>query len=81
MAASTALTYLSMRATQMIVMVAGTWFVLHDQLTARRTLVAFLLLVGVFFRPVEKISAMLEMYPKGIAGFRRYCELIDTPRS
>ena len=78
MAASTALTYLSMRATQMIVMVAGTWFVLHDQLTAGG-FVAFLLLVGVFFRPVEKISAMLEMYPKGIAGFRRYCELIDTP--
>ena len=77
MAASTALTYLSMRATQMLVMVAGTWFVLHDQLTAGG-FVAFLLLVGVFFRPVEKISAMLEMYPKGIAGFRRYCELIDT---
>ncbi len=77
MAASTALTYLAMRATQMIVMVAGTWFVLHDQLSAGG-FVGFLLLVGVFFRPVEKISAVLETYPKGIAGFRRYCELIDT---
>ncbi len=36
MAASTALTYLSMRATQMIVMVAGTWFVLHGAALARR---------------------------------------------
>jgi ATP-binding cassette subfamily B protein len=77
MAASTALTYLAMRATQMVVMVAGTWFVLHDQLSAGG-FVGFLLLVGVFFRPVEKISAVLETYPKGIAGFRRYCELIDT---
>ncbi len=77
MAASTALTYLSMRATQMLVMVAGTWFVLHDQLTPGG-FVGFLLLVGVFFRPVEKISAVLETYPKGIAGFRRYCELMDT---
>jgi ATP-binding cassette subfamily B protein len=77
MAASTALTYLSMRATQMIVMVAGAWFVLHGELSAGG-FVGFLLLVGVFFRPVEKISAVLETYPKGIAGFRRYCDLVDT---
>jgi ATP-binding cassette subfamily B protein len=77
MAVSTALTYLSMRATQMIVMVAGTWFVLHGDLTPGG-FVGFLLLVGVFFRPVDKISSVLETYPKGIAGFRRYCDLIDT---
>ena len=77
MAAGMALTYLSMRATQMVVMVAGTWFVLHDALSPGG-FVGFLMLVGVFFRPVEKISAVLETYPKGIAGFRRYCELLDT---
>ena len=31
-----------------------------------------------FFRPVEKINNVLESYPKGIAGFRRYTELLDT---
>ncbi len=77
MAAGMALTYLSMRATQMVVMVAGTWFVLRGELSPGG-FVGFLLLVGVFFRPVEKISAVLETYPKGIAGFRRYCELLDT---
>ena len=77
MAASSSLTYLSMRLTQMIVMVAGTWFVLHGQLSDGG-FVSFLLLVGVFFRPVEKINAVLESYPKGIAGFRRYVELLDT---
>jgi ATP-binding cassette subfamily B protein len=77
MAVSTALTYLSMRATQMVVMVAGTWFVLHGDLTPGG-FVGFLMLVGVFFRPVDKISNVLETYPKGIAGFRRYCDLIDT---
>ncbi|MBV9813671.1 MAG: ABC transporter ATP-binding protein [Acetobacteraceae bacterium] len=77
MAASTALTYLSMRATQMLVMVAGTWFVFHGALTPG-DFVGFLLLVGVFFRPVDKMSAVLETYPKGLAGFRRYCELLDT---
>jgi len=77
MAGSTALSYLSMRATQMLVLIAGTWFVLHDALSPGG-FVGFLLLVGVFFRPVEKINAVLEVYPKGVAGFRRYCELLDT---
>ncbi len=38
----------------------------------------FLLLVGVFFRPLEKIAAVIETYPRGIAGFRRYQELLET---
>ncbi|MBO1080404.1 ABC transporter ATP-binding protein [Roseomonas haemaphysalidis] len=77
MAASNSISYLGMRLTQMIVMIAGSYFVLQDQLSAGG-FVGFLLLVGVFFRPVEKISAVLETYPKGIAGFRRYTELLDT---
>src|SRR3546814_11553736 len=77
MSASTSLSYLSMRLTQMIVMVAGTYFVLTGALS-NGGFVGFLLLVGVFFRPVEKINAVLETYPKGIAGFRRYTELLET---
>ena len=77
MAFSTAISYFNMRLTQMVVMVAGTWFVLHGQLSAGG-FVGFLLLVGVFFRPVEKITAVLETYPKGVAGFRRYTEFLDT---
>ena len=77
LAASTSLSYLGMRLTQVVVMVAGTWFVLQGELT-QGGFVSFLLLVGVFFRPVEKINAVLETYPKGIAGFRRYTELLDT---
>ena len=77
MAATNSLSYLSMRLTQMVVMVAGSWFVLHGQLSSGG-FVGFLLLVGVFFRPVEKINSVIETYPKGIAGFRRYTELMDT---
>ncbi len=77
MAASMSLSYLSMRATQIVVMIAGAYFVLNDRLSEGE-FVSFLLLVGVFFRPVEKINAVLETYPKGIAGFKRYCELLDT---
>ncbi|MDX3924679.1 MAG: ABC transporter ATP-binding protein [Shinella sp.] len=77
MAASTSLSYMSMRLTQMIVMIAGAYFVLAGELTAGG-FIGFLLLVGVFFRPVEKINSVIETYPKGIAGFRRFTELIDT---
>jgi ATP-binding cassette subfamily B protein len=78
MSATLSLNYLSLRLMQMIVMVAGTYYVLTGSLT-NGGFVAFLLLVGVFFRPVEKIAAVIESYPKGIAGFRRYAELLDTP--
>ncbi len=77
MAASMSLSYLSMRLTQIVVMIAGTWLVLHGELS-NGGFISFLLLIGVFFRPVEKINNVLETYPKGIAGFRRYTELLDT---
>ncbi|SEQ93434.1 ATP-binding cassette, subfamily B [Faunimonas pinastri] len=76
MATSASLSYLSMRLTQLVVMLAGAYFVLQGSLS-NGGFVGFLLLVGVFFRPVEKISAVIETYPKGLAGFRSYCELID----
>jgi ABC-type multidrug transport system, ATPase and permease components len=77
MAASTSMSYMSMRLIQMVVMVAGAWFVLNGDLT-NGGFISFLLLVGVFFRPVEKINSVIETYPKGIAGFRRFLELMDT---
>ncbi|WP_426958040.1 ABC transporter ATP-binding protein [Muricoccus radiodurans] len=77
MAASISLNYLGMRLTQMVVMVAGAWLVLRGELTAGG-FVGFLLLINVSFRPVEKINAVIETYPKGIAGFRRYLELLAT---
>ncbi|MFB2552833.1 ABC transporter ATP-binding protein [Ensifer soli] len=77
MATSTTFSYLSMRFVQMVVLVAGSWFVLKGELSAGG-FVGFLLLVGVFFRPVDKINSVIESYPKGIAGFRRYVEFLDT---
>nr|MBA3378463.1 ATP-binding cassette domain-containing protein [Chloroflexia bacterium] len=61
----------------LVVMVAGTYYVMEGELS-NGGFVSFLLLVGVFFRPVEKITSVLEIYPKGIAGFKRYLELMET---
>ena len=71
MAASQALNYIGMRGVQVLIMVAGAGYVLSGSLTAGG-FVGFLLLSSVFFRPLEKIAAVLETYPKGIAGFRRH---------
>ncbi|MCF7698454.1 ABC transporter ATP-binding protein [Loktanella sp. M215] len=77
MAASASLNYMGMRMIQIVVMVAGALFVLRGDLTTGG-FVAFLLLVGVFFRPIDKIAAVIELYPRGIAGFRRYLDLLAT---
>lgn len=77
MAASVTLSYLSTRLVQLIVMVAGAWFVIAGELSYGG-LISFILLIDVFMRPIDKITAVLESYPKGIAGFRRYTRLLDT---
>lgn len=77
MAASSALNYMGMRLIQVVVMVVGAVFVLNGSLTTGG-FVGFLLLVNVFFRPLDKIAAVIEVYPRGIAGFRRYLDLMAT---
>lgn len=78
MAVSMTLNYLGMRLVQVVVMLAGSVFIVRGAMSIG-DFVAFLLLVGVFYRPLEKINAVIETYPKGIAGFRSYLELMATP--
>ncbi len=77
MTASLTLSYFGTRFVQLLVMVAGTYFVIRSELSYGG-FVGFLLLVNVFFRPIDKITSVLESYPKGIAGFKRFTTLIDT---
>ncbi len=77
MASSMSISYMLMRFVSMFVMICGTWFVIQGELSYGE-FVAFLLLTNVFFRPIEKINSVIESYPKGIAGFKRYVELLET---
>ncbi|MER5171217.1 ABC transporter ATP-binding protein [Thioclava kandeliae] len=77
MAHATALQYMGLRLVQVVVMVAGAGYVIDGSLTTGG-FVGFLLLVNVFFRPLEKIAAVIETYPRGIAGFRNYLDLLNT---
>ncbi|MBM7563452.1 ABC transporter ATP-binding protein [Paenibacillus sacheonensis] len=77
MASNTSLSYILKRLVTLFVMICGTWFVIRGELTAGE-FVGFLLLANVFIGPIEKINAVIESYPKGIAGFKRYVELLET---
>lgn len=77
MAGSMSINYMMMRLVSLFVMVCGTWFVIRGELSYGE-FIGFLLLANVFTRPIEKINAIIESYPKGIAGFKRYLEIMDT---
>ncbi|MEH7384645.1 ABC transporter ATP-binding protein [Bacillus sp. JJ1521] len=68
--------YLMTRLFVLIVLVVGAWLSFNGQLTYGE-LVGFVLYVNVLFKPIDKISALLELYPKGMAGFKRFTELLD----
>ena len=77
MAKGLSLSYMLMRFVILFVMIAGTWYVLQGELSYGE-FIAYLLLTNVFFRPIEKINSVIESYPRGIAGFKQYLEILHT---
>ncbi|MFP5113191.1 ABC transporter ATP-binding protein [Bacillaceae bacterium C204] len=69
--------YMMTRLITIIVLVYGSWLSFTGQLTYG-ALVGFILYVNVLLKPVDKISAIMELYPKGMAGFKRFIEVIDA---
>ncbi|MBW8349522.1 ABC transporter ATP-binding protein/permease [Bacillus sp. IITD106] len=68
--------YMMTRLVTLLVLVVGAWFSFNGKLTYGE-LVSFVLYVNVLIKPVDKISALLELYPKGMAGFKRFLDLIN----
>lgn len=77
MTRSWASSYFAIRLMQLVVMVAGSYFVTIGELTSG-AFVGFLIIVGIFVKPIEKLNSMLDLYPRGIAGFRRFTDLMNT---
>lgn len=77
MALTTAGTFLMTRLMILAVLVYGAWLSFSGNMSYGE-FVGFVLYVNVLFKPIDKISAILELYPKGMAGFKRFTELIDT---
>jgi ATP-binding cassette subfamily B protein len=74
---NSSITYMLMRLVSVFVLIAGTWFVIKGELKYGE-FISFVLLTNIFFKPIEKINAVIESYPKGIAGFKRYVQLLET---
>lgn len=78
MAASSAFNYVLMRIITLIALVSGAYFTLKGELTTGQ-LVGFVLLANTFVKPIESINIMIETYPKGFAGFKRFRQELAKP--
>ena len=78
MAASSAFNYVLMRIITLIALVSGAYFTLKGELTTGQ-LVGFVLLANTFVKPIESINIMIETYPKGFVGFKRFRQELAKP--
>ncbi|WP_051994408.1 ABC transporter ATP-binding protein [Listeria rocourtiae] len=69
--------YFLMRLITLFALFFGSFFVINSEISYGQ-FVSFILLTNVFMRPIEKFNAVIESYPKGIAGFKRFIDVIDT---
>jgi len=68
-------TYMLMRLVTVFILIAGTYFVMNGELSYGE-FVAFVLISNMLFKPLEKINAIIELYPNGIAGFNHFMEIM-----
>ena len=68
--------YMMTRLLTLVVLVVGAYLSFNGKLSYGE-LVSFVLYTNVLIKPIDKISALLELYPKGMAGFKRFQELLD----
>lgn len=85
MAISSSFNYILVRLINLFAFLAGSYYTVIGELSLGE-LVGFILLANVFVRPLEKINNMIELYPKGYAGFKRFSkelnrqpDIIDQP--
>lgn len=78
MGVSSSYNYFLIRLISLFALIFGAFYTTRGEITYGQ-FVGFILLSNVFVRPIEKVNNMIESYPKGIAGFKRFAAEIDTP--
>ncbi len=63
-----------------VVILAGGWMIQAGVLPLS-DFVAFLLYVNIFMKPVFRLTILAEVYQRGMAGFQRFEEIMDTEPS
>lgn len=76
MGVSSAYNYLMIRLINLFTLIFGGYYTIKGELQ-EGAFVAFILLANIFVRPIEKVNNMIESYPKGFAGFKRFTEEMD----
>ena len=76
MGLSSSYNYLIIRLINLFALFFGSYYTIQGELSYG-DFVGFILLSNIFVRPIEKVNNMIELYPKGIAGFRRFAEEMD----
>lgn len=76
MGISSAYNYLMIRLINLFALFFGSYYTIQGELSYG-DFVGFILLSNIFVRPIEKVNNMIEQYPKGIAGFKRFVEEMD----
>ena len=76
MALNNSISYMLMRFVTVFILIAGAYFVLNDKISYG-DFAAFILISNILFKPLEKINAVIELYPNGIAGFKHFTETMN----
>ena len=73
MAISSSYNYFFIRLINLFTLFFGAFYTIRGEINYG-DFVGFILLANIFVKPIEKVNFMIETYPKGIAGFKRFKE-------
>ena len=65
-----------MRLVTVFILIAGAYYVTIEELSYG-DFAAFILISNILFKPLEKINAVIELYPNGIAGFKHFLDTMN----
>src|SRR5699024_10222426 len=68
--------HIAQKLTMIFVLIMGSYFVLNGSLSYGG-FVAFIMITNLLFKPLEAINMIIELFPKGIAGFKNFKEIVN----
>ena len=61
----------------LITLVFGGWLIAHGKMEAA-DLAMYALYIGIFISPIQILVELTEMMQKGLSGFRRFLDVVET---
>ena len=61
----------------LVTLVFGGWLIAHDMMNVT-DLAMYALYIGIFISPIQILVELIEMMQKGLAGFRRFLDVMET---